>query len=134
MNTDCIFCRIVKGEIPSFKFWEDQNHIAFLSIYPDTEGMTILVPKNHYSSYVFEQKKEVINKLMLAAKKVSKILDARLDNIERTCLLFEGFEIDHLHAKLYPIPKNLMRMPELRTKQATSASLEKVFNKLQTKL
>ena len=44
MNTDCIFCRIVKGEIPSFKFWEDREHIAFLSIYPDIEGMTILKP------------------------------------------------------------------------------------------
>ena len=134
MNTDCIFCRIVKGEIPSFKFWEDREHIAFLSIYPDIEGMTILIPKTHYSSYIFKQEEKVISKLMAAAKEVAKILDTRLNNIERTRLVFEGFEVDHLHAKLYPIPKNLMRMPELRTKQATSASLEKVFNKLQTKL
>ena len=71
---------------------------------------------------------------MAAAKEVAKILDTRLNNIERTRLVFEGFEVDHLHAKLYPIPKNLMRMPELCIKQATNETLEKVFNKLHTKL
>lgn len=134
MNTNCVFCKIVEGKIPCFKFWEDKDHTAFLSIYPDIEGMTILVPKTHYSSYVLKQEDKVINKLMSAAKEVAKILDSRLDNIQRTRLVFEGFEVDHLHAKLYPIPKNLMRMPELCTKQATNEELKKVFNKLQGKL
>ena len=134
MNTDCVFCKIVKGEIPSFKFWEDKYHMAFLSIYPDIEGMTILAPKIHYSSYIFKQEEKVISKLMAAAKEVAKILDAKLNNIERTRLVFEGFEVDHLHAKLYPIPKNLMRMPDLCTKQATTDELTKVLEKLQVKL
>ncbi len=133
MNTDCVFCKIVKGEIPSFKFWEDKDHMAFLSIYPDIEGMAILVPKTHYSSYIFKQDEKVVRKLMSAAREVAKILDVRLNNIEKTCLLFEGFEVDHLHAKLYPIPKNLMRMPEPCTKRATTEELEKVFNKIRPK-
>lgn len=130
MNTNCIFCKIVEGEIPSFKFWEDQNHIAFLSIYPDIEGMTILIPKTHYPSYIFEQNENIINELMTAAKKVSKILDKKLDNIARTCVLFEGFEVDHLHAKLYPIPNGHKHMPGVCAKIATDKELQGVRDKL----
>ena len=53
---NCIFCKIVKGEIPSVKIWEDKNYLAILDINPNVEGMTLVIPKKHFDSYVFEMK------------------------------------------------------------------------------
>ena len=44
---DCIFCKIIKGEIPSYKIYEDEYTYAFLDINPVSEGHTIVIPKKH---------------------------------------------------------------------------------------
>ena len=100
---DCIFCKIASGEAPSHTIWEDENHMAFLSIYPNTEGFTVVIPKEHQSSYVFDVSDEVLTDLILASKKVGKLLDAAFDDVGRTGMIFEGFGVDHLHAKLIPM-------------------------------
>lgn len=100
---NCIFCKIVKGEAPSYKVWGDQNHIAFLSIFPNTEGVTVVIPKEHYPSYAFDLPDEVLTNLVLATKKVAKLLDATLDDVGRSAMVFEGFGVDHIHAKLFPM-------------------------------
>lgn len=48
MNSDCIFCKIVAGEIPCYKIYEDDNYLAFLDISQFTEGHTLIIPKIHY--------------------------------------------------------------------------------------
>ncbi len=101
--TDCIFCKIVSGDSPSHKVWEDERHLAFLSIFPNTEGTTVVIPKKHYGSYPFDLPDNVLSDLMLAAKKVAKLLDSKLDDVGRTAMVFEGFGIDHVHAKLFPM-------------------------------
>jgi len=100
---DCIFCKIVKGEAPCHKIWEDEKHLAFLSIFPNTEGFSVIVTKQHYPSYVFDLDDEVLKNLVIAAKKVAKLIDAKLEDVGRTGMIFEGFGIDHLHAKLFPM-------------------------------
>jgi diadenosine tetraphosphate (Ap4A) HIT family hydrolase len=100
---DCIFCKIVKGEAPSHKIWEDENHLAFLSIFPNTKGFTVVVTKKHYSSYVFDLPEDVLLGLISAAKKVAKLLDKKLEDVGRTGMIFEGFGVDHVHAKLFPM-------------------------------
>ncbi|MFA5403361.1 MAG: HIT domain-containing protein, partial [Ignavibacteria bacterium] len=50
---DCIFCKIIAGEIPSYKVYEDEDFIGILDIFPNTKGMTLLIPKEHYDSYAF---------------------------------------------------------------------------------
>lgn len=102
-NSDCIFCKIVLDEAPSHIIWEDDVHIAFLSIYPNTEGTTVVIPKKHYSSYAFDLPDDVLTKLMLATKQVAKLLDAKLEDVGRTAMVFEGFGVDHIHAKLFPM-------------------------------
>ena len=99
----CVFCEIVKGNTPAFKVWEDDKHLAFLTIFPNTEGTTVVVPKEHYASYAFDLPDEVLAELILASKKVAKILDTKLEDVGRTALVFEGFGVDHTHAKLYPM-------------------------------
>ena len=99
----CVFCKIVSGEAPSHKIWEDDKHLAFLSIFPNTKGFSVVIPKEHYSSYIFDQPQSVITNLMLAVGQVAKLLDAKLEDVGRTGVMFEGFGIDHLHAKLFPM-------------------------------
>ena len=48
---DCIFCKIIKGEIPSKKIYEDELVIAILDIDPNGEGHTLIIPKKHYTDY-----------------------------------------------------------------------------------
>lgn len=100
---DCIFCKIVNGEAPSHKIWEDEKHLAFLTIFPNTEGFSVVIPKAHYPSYAFDLPDDVLIDLVLAAKKVGKLLDSKLEDVGRTGLIFEGFGVDHIHAKLFPM-------------------------------
>jgi len=46
--SDCIFCKIVKGELPCYKVYEDEDFLGFLDIYPVVKGHTLLIPKTHY--------------------------------------------------------------------------------------
>ena len=101
--SECIFCKIINKESPSHIVWEDENHIAFLSIFPNTEGTTVVIPKKHYPSYIFDLDDDVIKDLVLAAKKVAKLLDAKLSDVGRTAMVFEGFGVNHIHAKLFPM-------------------------------
>ncbi|MBN1634355.1 MAG: HIT domain-containing protein [Ignavibacteria bacterium] len=99
---DCIFCKIVKGEIPSYKVYEDDEFLGILDLFPNTDGMTLLIPKNHYDSYVFEMPDDVYTKFLLIAKKLGKILDEKL-KVERTAMVTEGMGVNHCHIKLYPL-------------------------------
>lgn len=103
MIPDCIFCKIVKNELPSHKVWEDENYLAFLTIFPNTKGFTVVISKPHYPSAVFDLPENVFVGLTLAAKKVAKLLEERLEDVGRVALIYEGFGVDHAHAKLFPM-------------------------------
>ncbi|MFB6216138.1 MAG: HIT family protein [Candidatus Aenigmatarchaeota archaeon] len=103
MSEDCIFCKIVEGEAPSHKVWEDEKHLAFLSIYPNTEGFTVVITKEHYPSYHFEVPDDVLTDLVQASKQVGKLLDSKLKDVGRTGMILEGFGVNHLHSKLFPM-------------------------------
>ncbi len=99
----CVFCSIIKGELPSHQIWSDENHLAFLSIFPNTEGFTVVIPKAHHGSYAFQQDDEVLKNLIIATKKTAQVLDNYFEDVSRTGMFFEGFGVDHLHAKLFPM-------------------------------
>lgn len=94
---------MVAGTVPAHKVWEDEKYLAFLSIFPNTEGVTVVIPKEHYPSYVFDLPDPVLANLMSAARTVAKGIDKALPDVGRTALVFEGFGVDHVHAKLYPM-------------------------------
>jgi diadenosine tetraphosphate (Ap4A) HIT family hydrolase len=100
---DCIFCQISQNKSPSHKIWETETHLAFLSIYPNTEGFTVVIPKEHYDSYAFEQADQVLSDLVIATKKVANILDNYFADVGRCGMFFEGYGVDHLHSKLFPM-------------------------------
>jgi len=100
--SDCIFCKIIKKEIASVQIWENDEFIAILDAFPNTKGMTLVMPKKHFSSYVMDMPDDVYQRLMLAGKEVSLLLDKKLKT-QRTALVMEGMGIDHAHLKLYPL-------------------------------
>ncbi|MEK6893505.1 MAG: HIT family protein [Nanoarchaeota archaeon] len=101
-SENCIFCKIVKGEIPSVKIWEDEKHLAILDIHPNVKGMTLILTKKHFDSYAFDMPDNEYKEFMAAAQKVAKILDKKL-KVQRTALVMEGLGVNHVHLKLYPI-------------------------------
>ncbi len=100
---DCIFCKIARGEAPCHKVWEDEKHLAFLSIFPNTEGFSVVITKDHHDSYAFDLPEDVLTGIVLAAKQVGKKIDAAFPDVGRTGLMFEGFGVNHIHAKLFPM-------------------------------
>ena len=100
---DCIFCKIINGTAPSHTIWEDEEHIAFLSIFPNTPGFTVVASKKHLPSYFADNEDLVLSKFIIAVKKVAKLIDAGFDDVGRTGLIAEGFGVDHLHLKLFPM-------------------------------
>lgn len=99
----CIFCQIAHKKIPSHIVDENEFFIAFLSIYPNTLGTTVVIPKEHYASYAFDLDDQILSQLICYAKKVALKLDDYFDDVGRTALVLEGFGVDHVHAKLFPM-------------------------------
>ena len=98
----CIFCAIVDGSARSYSVWQSDSHMAFLSIYPNTRGVTVVIPKKHYDSDAFSMSDEDLSQLVCAAKETSKIL-LRIPGVGRVAMALEGFGVNHVHAKLYPL-------------------------------
>ena len=124
MISDCIFCKIVKGELPCHKIWEDEKHLAFLSIFPNTAGFSVVIPKKHYPSYAFEADEGVLKELVIASKKVGIKIDKAMEDVGRTGLIFEGFGVDHLHAKLFP-----MHGTKIKEWKSIKSNVDKYFDK-----
>jgi histidine triad (HIT) family protein len=101
-----IFDEIVDGNIPSWKVWEDDNYLAFLTPFPSTPGLTVVIPKQNPGDYVFELDADARTGLIEAATKVSKVLEKAL-GVKRVGLVFEGTGVAHVHAKLYPLHGDL---------------------------
>lgn len=100
----CVFCEIINGTIPTPGiFWQDDNFMAFLSIFPNVEGFTVVVPKKHFASDVLAMHDDMLQKFVLAAKTVSKILMNYYDDVGRVALIMEGTGVDHAHIKLIPL-------------------------------
>jgi histidine triad (HIT) family protein len=97
---DCIFCKIISGQIPAEKVYEDDATIAFLDIHPKGPGHTLLVTKEHYQWFV-DLPDDLSDKLFRTAKKLSKKLkeDHNADYIR---LSIVGRDVPHVHIHLIP--------------------------------
>lgn len=119
INHTCLFCDIVSHKQPCFLIYEDQDCLAFLTPYPNTPGQTVVITKQHYSSYFAQAPINALKKLMVAAKHVAKMLDNAYPDVGRTAVVFEGWGVDHLHAKLYPMHGTIN--PERRQHSSSTA-------------
>ncbi|MCF7795846.1 HIT family protein [Patescibacteria group bacterium] len=102
---DCLFCKIVNGEIPCDKIYEDEDFLAFLDISPMYYGHTLLVTKKHFkdiSEVPFEILSKYLNIANLIAKALCKTLDVEDYNIRINKGKSAGQIIFHVHLHILP--------------------------------
>ena len=108
-KSDCIFCKIANGEIPSKTLYEDDSFRVILDISPASKGHAIILPKNHASN-IYELSNEDAGKIMIVAKKVATVLKEVLScdgmNILQNNGETAGQTVFHLHVHLIPRYKN----------------------------
>ena len=100
---DCLFCKIIKGEIPSKKLYEDDDILVFMDAFPNVEGHTLVIPKKHYTD-IFEVDDETLCKMFKIAKIESKNIMSKLDKASSTFLFNYGEDqaIKHVHLHILP--------------------------------
>ena len=101
----CIFCKIIAGEIPSAKVYEDENFLAILDISQTTYGHTLVMPKKHYDNFL-QMPKEEAGQLMelvnVLGNKIVKNLDAKGLNILINTNEVAGQSVNHTHVHIIP--------------------------------
>jgi len=107
-ENNCIFCKIVRGEIPCYKIYEDENVISFLDAFPSMKGQALVIPRKHLAPWLFNLDDETYTELMLAAKRVVGAVDKAMKPL-KTGLMVEGLELEHVHIKIFPLDKTGFR-------------------------
>ncbi len=102
---DCIFCKIVKGEIPCHKVYEDDDVLAFLDISPVNPGHTLVIPKRHYAD-LLELPEVEAQRLIARVKKISPAVisgvEAQAFNLNLNNGKVSGQEVAHVHWHIVP--------------------------------
>lgn len=103
MKDECLFCKIIRKEIPGKIVYEDESIIAFMDAYPDTDGHTLVVPKKHYED-IYQVPEECLNNMFKVGKEVASKLMDKLDKDSLTFLINYGNDqaIKHIHLHLLP--------------------------------
>ena len=95
-----IFSKIVSGEIPAYKIYENDEFLAFLDINPVAEGHTLVIPKKEID-YIFDIDDQTLSKMMIFAKKIA-LAQQKAIECKRVGLLVVGTEVPHAHIHLVP--------------------------------
>jgi len=108
MTEDCLFCKIISGEIPSYRVYEDEAVYAFIDINPASEGHTLVAPKKHFNSFT-DLGAEDVAALFEAARKVTLALEKAFSangmNIGVNNGEVAGQEVPHVHVHVIPRKK-----------------------------
>jgi histidine triad (HIT) family protein len=100
VSASCIFCKIVAGEIPAHKVYEDERHLAFLDIRPLSAGHTLIIPKAH-ERWVWDVAD--LGSYFEVARKIAKALQ-KISGTDEIHMKVVGEEIPHAHIWVYPAP------------------------------
>ena len=105
MKEKDVFCRIIDGEIPCHKIYEDEDVLAFLDISQVTKGHALVVPKKHYDNFLSVPHEEM-HKVMDVAQRIGQIaikfLGAKGVNILTNCYEAAGQTVNHFHVHVIP--------------------------------
>ncbi|MEG0385332.1 MAG: HIT family protein [Solibacillus sp.] len=103
--SDCLFCKIIDGQIPSLKVYEDEHVFAFMDIMPLTKGHTLLIPKTHCKD-LFEMPEDVARNLYSAAPKVANAIKTAFNPVGMNTVnnngAAAGQTVFHYHLHLIP--------------------------------
>jgi histidine triad (HIT) family protein len=104
---DCIFCKIINGEIPSYKVYEDDIVYAFLDISQATKGHTLLLPKQHVKD-IFDYDEDLASAVFARVPKVAKALEKALPDMQGLNILNNNKELAYqsvFHSHIHLIPR-----------------------------
>ena len=96
-----LFTKIVNGEIPCHKIYEDENYLAFLDIRPINPGHTLCIPKKEVD-YIFDVDDDTLAGLIVFSKKVAKMIEKQVE-CKRIGVMVAGLEVPHCHIHLVPM-------------------------------
>lgn len=100
---NCVFCKIIKGEIPAAKVFEDEIFLAFLSIAPINPGHTLVIPKKHID-YIFDLDEKTLGSLFIKCKPLAQAIEKTFHPATgKVGIMVAGLEIPHAHIHLIPI-------------------------------
>lgn len=129
---DCVFDKIIKGEVPSYKVYEDGEFLAFLSIRPINPGHTLVIPKKHIS-YLFDMEDEALSRLMIAGKKVARTLKKAFNpQTGKVGVMVAGGEVPHVHIHLIPMDHETDLTFERQRSDVSPEEFMKVLEKIKT--
>lgn len=129
MQEPSIFTRIISGEIPSHKIYEDDKVIAFLEMHPINDGHTLVVPKKQVD-HIWDLDDETYAYLWSVAKKIG-IHMKQVMGSPRVGVVVEGFGVPHVHIHLIPIYQgNDLKKPQDRDIVKSPEYFEKLTSRL----
>lgn len=96
-----IFTKIVNGEIPSYKIFENEHFYSFLDISPMTKGHTLLIPKKEVD-YLFDIDDAILSEMIVLSKKIAKAIEKAVE-CTRVGVMVVGLEVPHAHIHLIPL-------------------------------
>lgn len=132
---DCIFCKILKGDIPSYKVYEDDSFIGILDINPSAKGHVIIIPKNHAAN-IFELSEKDAKEIFVVAKKIAEAIKKAYQpdgiNILQNNGEAAGQTVFHLHVHVIPRYKDDTIKIEWEPKEMED--LEKVLEEIKKEM
>ena len=124
---DCIFCKIIRKEVPSFIVHEDDECLSFLDVMPRSKGMCIVVPKKHYNSFDddFDMSSKVFSAALIVGEKIKK-------SLEPLTIFFSSFysQIPHFHVRVYPVYKDQIPIIENKPIEIEDFELADLMKKI----
>ncbi len=126
---ECIFCKIIKGEIPYHKVYEDDDCVAFLDVMPRSKGMCLVVPKKHYMFFDedFDTSSKVFDAALIVGEKIKKSLNP--PTIFFSCI---QAQVPHFHIRVYPVYKDQIPLGENKPIEINEGELNDLERKIKT--
>ncbi|KAI9723622.1 MAG: hypothetical protein M1812_000922 [Candelaria pacifica] len=130
----CIFCKIVKGDIPSFKLFESERVFAFLDIQPLSKGHAMVIPK-HHGAKLTDIPDDSLTEILPVVKKLASAMDAENYNILQNNGRLAHQEVDHVHFHMIPKPNQQEGLGiSWPAEKADMDTLKQLFNEIKAKM
>lgn len=126
---ECIFCKLVRKEIPSKVVYEDDTCVAFLDVMPRSKGMCLVVPKKHYT--FFDEDFDISSKAFDIALIIGKKIKESLEPLTVFFSVIQA-QVPHFHIRVYPVYEDQIPLGENQPIETNEAELTELAGKIKS--